>query len=95
MPINRPVARRSVVRWVDALTWYHEKHCRCIVLLWGSTGVTQSGRREMTESWGKSWRRIIKAEYDSTCFVCKRPVHIGQAIVNDGQRWIHVRCAED
>lgn len=49
----------------------------------------------MSDSWGKSWRRIIKAEYESTCFVCKRPVHIGQAIVNDGQRWIHVRCAED
>ena len=49
----------------------------------------------LSDSWGKSWRRIIKANYESTCFVCKRPVHIGQAIVNDGQRWIHVRCAED
>lgn len=50
---------------------------------------------QVSDSWGKSWRRIIKAEYESTCFVCKRPVHIGQAIVSDGQRWIHVHCAED
>jgi hypothetical protein len=49
---------------------------------------------DVPESWGKSWRRILKAEYESTCFVCRRAVNIGHAIVYDGQRWIHVRCAE-
>jgi hypothetical protein len=56
----------------------------------------RAGEEEfLSDSWGKSWRRILKAEYESTCFVCKRPVHIGHAIVYDGQRWIHVRCSQD
>ena len=36
--------------------------------------------------------RVMKARKESTCPLCRRPVHIGQTIARTGGTWQHASC---